>query len=87
MVSLTNKVIPLIYKLSFECTNNMAEYEALILVLKATVTLKIKDIDIYWDSQLIVNQVKDLFDTKEEKLKPYRLMVIDLLDQFDIYNI
>lgn len=38
------------YKLSFEFTNNMADYEALILGLKGVVTLKTKDIDIYGDS-------------------------------------
>jgi len=45
------------YKLGFECKNNMVEYEALILGLKAVVALKIKDIEIYEDSRLIINQV------------------------------
>lgn len=75
------------YKLGFECKNNMVEYEALILGLKAVVALKIKDIEIYEDSRLIINQVQDFFDTKAKKLKPYRIMVIDLLDQFDRYTI
>lgn len=87
MVSPTNQVIPIAYKLDFECTNNMAEYEALILGLKVVVALKIKDIEIYGDSQLAVNQVRELFDTKDEKLKPYRVVVIELLDQFDRYII
>jgi len=47
LVSPTNEVIPMAYKLGFECTNNMAKYEALILGLKATITLKIKDLEIY----------------------------------------
>jgi len=75
------------YKLTFDCTNNMAEYEALILGLKATVILKIRNIEIYGDSQIVVNQVQYLFDTKYENLKPYKLVVIDLLYQFDRYTI
>jgi len=38
------------YKLAFDCTNNMVEYEALILGLKVVVILKIKNIEIYGDS-------------------------------------
>jgi len=52
------------YKLAFDCTNNIAKYEALILRLKAIVVMKIKNIEIYGDSQLVVNQVQDFFDTK-----------------------
>lgn len=37
LVSPTKQVIPIVYKLDFQCTNNMIEYEALILGLKAIV--------------------------------------------------
>lgn len=46
----------------------MAKYEALILGLKATLELKIIDLTIYGDSQLIVNQVKYCYDIKYDKL-------------------
>lgn len=78
-----NEVIPMDYKLGFEGTINIIEYEALILGLKVAVTLKIKDLEIYGDSQLLVNQVQDIFDTKDEKLIPYKIVVNDLFDQFD----
>jgi len=58
------------YKLGFECTNNMAKYEALILGMKVAITLRIKDLDIYGDLQIIINQVHDIFDTKDENLRP-----------------
>lgn len=87
LVSPTNEVIPMAYNLIFECTNTMEEYETLILGLKVAITLRIKDLDIYGDSQLIINQVKDIFDTKYEKLSPYKVVVNDLLDQFDKYTI
>lgn len=50
LVSPINQVITMAYKLYFECTNNMVEYEAFILGLKSIVLLKIKDIEIYGDS-------------------------------------
>ena len=50
LVSPTKQVIPIAYKLDFQCTNNMVKYEALILGLKVVVELKIIEIEIYEDS-------------------------------------
>lgn len=83
LVSLINQVIPIAYKLDFKCIHNMAKYEALILVLKAALKLKIIDLEIYRDSHLIINQVKGCYDIKDEKLKPYRVVMIELLDGLD----
>lgn len=49
--------------------------------------LKIKDLVIYGDFQLFVNQVNDTYNTKDENLKPYKIVVSELLDDFDRYNI
>jgi len=38
---------------------------------------------IYGDSQLVVNQVNDTYNTKDEKLKSYKIVVVELLDEFD----
>ena len=45
-------------RLAFYCTNNMAEYEACIMGLKEAIDLRIKFLDVYGDSTLIVNQIK-----------------------------
>jgi len=37
------------------CSNNMAEYQALILGLQMALKMSIKDLDVYGDSQLIIN--------------------------------
>jgi ribonuclease HI len=47
------------YKLAFDCTNNMAEYEALILGLKVLKELGAKRISVHGDSELVINQVKE----------------------------
>ena len=49
------------YKLYFDCTNNVAKYEALVLELKSLRDLKdlqAKMIDIYGDSELVIKQVQ-----------------------------
>ena len=45
------------YKLDFKCTNNVAEYEALILGLKDLKDLQAQRIDIQGDSELVIRQV------------------------------
>lgn len=50
LISPQNDIIPMSYKLSFECTNNMVEYEALILGLKVAIEIGISWIHIYGDS-------------------------------------
>ena len=45
---------PIITKLKFDCTNNMAEYEAYIIGLRAIMDMDIKEITVFGDSDLIV---------------------------------
>ena len=43
------------YKLTFECTNNVAEYEALLLGLNALKDLGAKRVQVLGDSELVIN--------------------------------
>ena len=45
------------YRLEFECTNNIAEYKALVQVLKRVMEFKVKNLKVYGDSEIIVKQV------------------------------
>ena len=47
--------IPFTTRLTFDCTNNMAEYEACIMGLKEAIDLIIKILDMYDDSALVIN--------------------------------
>ena len=49
---------PFTTRLCFDCTNNMAEYEACILGFKVAIDLKIKFLSVYEDSALVISQVK-----------------------------
>jgi len=70
-------------KLHFECTNNTTEYEACILVLKAALELKIRKIDVYGDSMLIIYQVKREWQTKKGKLRSYQEYLSTLAEEFE----
>jgi len=48
--------IPFSAKLTFDCTNNIAEYEACIMGIEEAIDLRIKNLDIYGDSALVINQ-------------------------------
>ncbi|GKV42199.1 hypothetical protein SLEP1_g49636 [Rubroshorea leprosula] len=47
-------------KFNFDATNNIAEYEALLLGLQLALELKISAIQVYSDSQLMVNQINSI---------------------------
>ena len=49
---------PFTARLCFNCTNNMAEYEACIMGLKATIYLGFKSLKVFGDSNLVISQIK-----------------------------
>ena len=75
------------YKLTFYCTNNMDEYEALILGLGVLKDLKAKKIYVHCNSDLIINQIKRAFQTKHPRMRAYGNQILDLLEYFSKYNI
>jgi len=52
------------YKLAFDCSNNEAEYDALIAGLKILKKLNAKIIFVYGDSKLVIKQVKGEYQEK-----------------------
>lgn len=53
-----------------QCTNNVAEYKALLLGLAAARTLGDQHLNVRLDSELIVKQLKGQYRVKNETLKP-----------------
>jgi hypothetical protein len=75
-------LIPKSYKISFPCTNNIAEYEGLVTGLHQAIRWNIKSLLVFGDSQLVIKQVTDEYHTKDDKLLPYRRIVEDLKQHF-----
>ena len=67
------------YNLDFYCTNNMDEYEALVLGLKALKEMGARRIVVHGDFELIINQIKGIYQEKHPRLRAYRNIVLDLL--------
>ena len=74
------------YKLYFDCTNNVAEYEALILGLKMTKELKIKKVSIYGYLKLVINEDKGICQAKHPRMRAYINVVLDLLQDIPEYQ-
>jgi hypothetical protein len=70
------------YKLNFQFTNNIAEYEALMLSLKLLKKVGAKQIMVRGDSELIIKQIKGEYAAKHPRLKDYRNVVLDSLKCF-----
>jgi ribonuclease HI len=68
-------------------TNNVAEYEGLLMGLEALLRLGKKRIRVQSDSQLLVRQLNGEYQVKDEKLKTLFQKAMSLLRQFDAYRI
>ena len=69
------------------CTNNEAEYQALILGLEESLKKKSRRIKIHLDSELIVRQMEGTYKIKSGKLIGFAKEVRKLLSIFDAYAI
>jgi hypothetical protein len=55
------ETISLSYKMELETTNNVAEYEALVLHLRAVKDMGIKEISVFGDAKLIFQQIRNIY--------------------------
>ncbi|XP_016712263.1 uncharacterized protein [Gossypium hirsutum] len=61
----------------------MAEYEACIMGIRATIERKIKVLEVYGDSALVIYQLKGEWETRDPKLVRYQKLVMELIEEFD----
>jgi ribonuclease HI len=81
------KVSKFAYRLEFDATNNVAEYEALLLGLELCKDRGVKCLNIKGDSDLVIQQLKNKFACKSERLKGYRNTIWAMMDDFDALNL
>jgi ribonuclease HI len=75
------------YRLEYHCTNNIVEYEALIIGLNLAIDRGITHLRVIGDSDLIVSQVLLNFSTKNERLKRYRDFARSVAKSFEVVSI
>ncbi|GJY23655.1 reverse transcriptase domain-containing protein [Tanacetum coccineum] len=86
LISLERKEYTYALWFEFETMNNKAEYEALLAGLRMAEEMEIKDLAIFIDSQLVINQVKGLFEARQPTIKQYLEKMKEVLKNFDTYS-
>lgn len=73
--------------IGFPATNNEAEYELLLAGLRATVHMQVEDLMVYYDSQLIVNQVSNDYEARDPCMLKYLSSALELIKYFKAFKI
>ena len=64
-------MLPYAFTLTQLCSNNEAEYQALILGPEMVVDMKHLQLEVYKDSKLIINQLLNIYEVRKPELVPY----------------
>ncbi|XP_057975193.1 uncharacterized protein LOC131162597 [Malania oleifera] len=83
LILLEGKQHPVAAKLTFPCTNNVAEYEACTFDLQAAIDRGIKELAIKGDSTLVIHQLNEEWETRDAKLMPYQKYIQGMIKEFD----
>jgi ribonuclease HI len=87
IISLENIPTKLKFRLDKLCSNNEAEYEALIAGLEMLLKLGVEDVEIRGDSELVIKQLTREYKCVKENLIIYFATATALLKRFDRANI
>ena len=79
----SNKFYNFSFTLEFEASNNVTEYEAMLLGLETTKDMGIKMLNIKGDSDLVFLQIKNQYQCKNDRLRKYRNAIWDTMEWFE----
>ncbi|XP_069146012.1 uncharacterized protein [Solanum lycopersicum] len=65
------EILPFFFTLKQCCSNNVAEYQTLIFELDMDVDMKQLYLQVFGDSQLVINQLLGSYEVKKPELRPY----------------
>jgi ribonuclease HI len=74
-------------QLEFECTNNTAEYKALLQGLRKALDLDVQKLVVFGDSGIIVKQVRNEIHCLSPHFKSYQTEVWGLMHKYISFNI
>ena len=70
-------------QLKFLATNNEAEYEGILTGLRVEKALGAKNLLLQSDSKLVIGQIKEEYEVKEERMQKYLKLTKHLTQEFD----
>ena len=70
-------------QLKFPATNNEAEYEGILTGLRVGKALEAKNLLFQSDSKLVIGQIKEEYESKEERMQKYLRLTNHLTQEFD----
>ncbi|XP_070010383.1 uncharacterized protein [Nicotiana sylvestris] len=70
-VTSQGEVLPYFFTLMQLCSKNVAKYQALILGLEMAIKMKRLQLQVFSDSQLVINQLLGSYEVKKLELRPY----------------
>ena len=74
-------------RLEFECTNNIAEYEALVQGLYKAINLGVEYLQTFGHSEIIIKQVRNNIHCVSNHLRHYQSLIQNLTSHFVAFNI
>jgi len=80
-------VIPRAFSLTEPCSNNVTEYNALLIEMQIVDEIGVKYLEAYDDSKLVVNQVRGEYEVRHEDLIPYYNATIYMAVRFKNFYI
>jgi ribonuclease HI len=87
LVSPSNASFDFSSRLKTYCTNNQAEYEALLFGLELLNYMGVKHVKAFGDSQLVVQQILEDFQCLDGTLNSYLEKCWDIIHSFDESNV
>ncbi|XP_057976882.1 uncharacterized protein LOC131163987 [Malania oleifera] len=82
LISPNGKHYPVVAKLTFPYTNNIAEYEVCILGLQATMDRDVKRLTVRGDLALVIHQLTGEWETWDPNTAPYREYIQKMIEWF-----
>jgi ribonuclease HI len=74
-------------RLEYYCTNNQAEYEAILLGLQILSSMDVKHVETFGDSLLVVQQVVSVFQCFDGSLNAYPDKCLEIITIFDDFTV
>ena len=86
-ISPKNHVLPCAFSLTEPYSNNVTDYNDLLIGLQLTQQMGVQYFETYGDSKLVINQVKGEYEVRHEDFVPYHHAVVQLANTFEGFYI